>query len=401
MLGTGIVTIGWLSLFEEDVVPSTVDNTGYRSITIASFSVVPQFTLAQAKQHQEDMLGLVGQLVPITFSDKSDLDGLYQVTDVSTSYENWDDTVGRVDYSITALMFGPDNAVDVESGVVAVVRQNDFTLTGETWHAPPIGAYGYYTGSTHPSVLSRVGEDGTVTVYRNIPSGVSPRWGIAATNWTEGGARVTVNGTPRVSTNIVVPVSGWTLENSIVKIGPGSTGTFTVSHWDSGAWVTKEWNVSVGGTGAPDLGTFDAATIITNTPEMCTLRLLKSKSPGRSTLDLTLRRGSRFVECYLKTDSSATLSLWLDASETLTNNTASGYVVATSNDANGNRLTAGTAHSCTYNSNLGFYVTSSTEFDFYIGLVFNGGTAVSGDAATDLLNQYVGALAVTTNYVPR
>ena len=169
--------------------------------------------------------------------------------------------------------------------------------------------------------------------------------------------------------------------------------------YTGGAWRSKLWDVSAGSV----ISTWLGATLLRNDPEMVVLRLLGGTQPGRVTLDLTLRRGSRFIEAYLQRSTSTTLSIFLHTSETTTNNlAASGYVVATGNDANSNRYTAGSAAaSTTAHANGGVSKATATAVDVYMGVVAGGGSAVSGDAAVDLRNQYIGAVSELVSAVRR
>jgi hypothetical protein len=125
---------------------------------------------------------------------------------------------------------------------------------------------------------------------------------------------------------------------------------------------------------------------------MAIVRLTKGLNPGRATLDLTLRRGSRFIEGYLQTGTANTLAAYRSTLETNTSFAASGYVTATSNDSDGNRFAAGSARSFTAHTNGGVIKSAATTLDFWVGVVAGGGSAVSGDAATDLRNMYVACM---------
>jgi hypothetical protein len=127
---------------------------------------------------------------------------------------------------------------------------------------------------------------------------------------------------------------------------------------------------------------------------MCILRLTKSMSPGRLTLDLTLRRGSRFVEGFMQRNTAPDeLKVRLNSAESNVTTLASGgYVTATANDADGNRFVAGSARTFTGHANGGVERFAATSMDFFLGVVAGGGSAVSGDAATDLRNMYIACM---------
>jgi len=399
----GTITVGRLTL-REAYTPAddrTDATTGESSVTFTGQESSPPLTAAQLRQRREDLTGMLGQLVPVVCTDKETFDGFYQVTDVGASLVEVAGQAEYFDWNLSLARVGSDTSVDVESRLTGVARGNDFTLTGERWHAPSAPASGYYTGTTQPSIVVRTGADGAMNVYRDVPASTNPRWYVVPEDYYDGAAKVTVGSLTRAASNVSMSTSGWTLENSLVKVAPGVTDSFTISAHDGTQWEAKAWNVSIGTSGAPAVTTWDAASIIRNDPECCTIRLMKGGSPGRSLLDLTLRRGSRVVEGYLQTDRSTTLGLFLTTPESLSNQTANGYVIASSDDAAGNKCTAGTARSCTYNTNLGFYKSSTTTFGFYAGVVMGGSSAVSGDDAVSLREQYILSPAETTMFVRR
>jgi hypothetical protein len=148
------------------------------------------------------------------------------------------------------------------------------------------------------------------------------------------------------------------------------------------------------------VGRWESATILRNDPEQAIVRLTEHRSPvGRAVLDLTLRRGSRCVEGYLQRGDSGTLSVYLASAETVTDGTS--YIVRSTDDGDGNRVTAGSARNFDVHANGGITRTSTTALDFYLGVVASGSSAVSGDQATHLRDQYIGALPETTAAVRR
>jgi hypothetical protein len=337
----------------------------------------------------------------VTFTDKPERNGYYQVKDSGSTLTEYRGEMVTADWKATLSRLGSVGEVDLQSRLTGVVRLNDFSLTGERWHAPAIGHFGYYTGATSPTVMTRASLDGTMTVYRGVPAAVSPRWGCDPTNYLKGRVRVTdtvavleVDGTQRA-----LPAAGWALSNGLVNVVPtASGGAIDVQAYTGGAWHSKLWNITVAGA---NVAAWDSASILRNDLEHAIVRLTASRSPGRATLDLALRRGARTVEGYLQSGSSATLAVYLRTLETNTSAAASGYVTATGNDADGNRFAAGSARAFTAHASGGVSKAAVTALDFWIGVVAGGGSPVSGDAATDLRNQYIGGLAEATYAVRR
>lgn len=371
-----------------------------RQVQLSGQESSPPLTRAALVAVHDNISALDGGVpVAVTFTDKPERNGFYAVSANTATYTEQRGDVVTSDWQITLDRLGTAGEVDLQSRLTGAVRLNDFSLTGERWQAPPIGHFGYYTGATSPSTMTRTGADGTITVYRNVPANTSPRWGCDPTNYLKGRARITDAGVELDGTGRAVSASGWTLSNGLVNVTPtASAGVIDVQAYTGGAYRSKTYSVSVGGS---NVAGWDSATILRNDLEHAILRLSASRSPGRVTLDLALRRGSRIVEGYLQSGSSSTLAVARQSLETNTSFAASGYVIATNNDTDGNRFCVGSARSFTAATNGGVSKASTATLDFFIGVQAGGGSPVSGDAATDLRNQYIGSLAESTYTVGR
>lgn len=392
----GTVQVGRLALTEalsayDDKVNATTD---VRTASITGQESLPPLTALQLARIQDDVPGLLGALVPVTFRDKADRNGYYQVRDVGAKLFSWTGEVVTCDWNLTLTRVGTDTEVDLESRLSgSATRNNSFAATGERWHAPPIGHYGYWTGSTQPSTVVRTGADGAMTVYRGLPTGVSPtinpRWGCPVAAYLSGRVRVLdVNGLERTGSNWTTPASGWELSNGLVRVKPlASSGLLEISAYTGGDWQAKSWDVLSGGS---TIGAFDSMSVLHNEPEMVVLRLLRSQSPGRITVDVTLRRGSRFAELYVQAAFSSTLKVVRASTEAGTAGT--GYVRATVNDGAGNRYIVGSALTHTADTtNGGLSLAATTTLDAFVGVIAAGSGAVAGDQAADLYAQYLGA----------
>jgi hypothetical protein len=377
----------------------SVSETGAGVLQVAGREVMPPLTRAEVVYRHESALGSQRLLVPVVWEDKPERSGYYTVTSASGDImDRAAEGVVTAEWKMSLARHGSDTDVDLESRLTGAVRANDFSLSGERWHCPPIGHYAYYTGSTIPSTMTRTGSDGAMTVYRGVPANVSPRWGCAVGDYLNGRVRILSVGYERVGVGQAVDADDWEMNNALVRVRPLlSGGTLEISAFTGGVWRTKAWWADIGGT---QIARFEAATILRNDPEMCVLRLTEHRSTvGRAVLDLTLRRGSRTVEGYLQRGDSGTLSVYLATAESMTDSTS--YVVKTTNDADGNRAIAGSARNFDPHANGGLTKTSTTWLDFYIGVVAAGGSAVSGDQATNLRDQYLAAMPESTMAVKR
>lgn len=387
----GDIQLGRIPLRETFV--ATEAGVGDRTLALAGQESFPPLTRAQVIARHDGINALIaGQLLAVTFTDKPERNGYYTVKDANSAYTEYRTEAVTADWQVSLDRVGSDAEADLQSRLTGAVRLNDFSLAGERWHAPPTGHYGYYTGATNPTTMTRTAADGTITVYRGVPANISPRWGCLPTSYLTGRVKVTTTASQEVyGVDVPLAATGWALTNGLVNVTPSASATFDVQAYTGGAYHSKLWNVSVAGS-ASSVTSWDGATLLRNDPEMAIVRLTKGLSPGRATLDLTLRRGSRFVEGYLQTGTAATLAAYRSTLETNTSFAASGYVTATANDSDGNRFAVGSARSFTAHANGGITKSSATSMDFWIGVVAGGGSAVSGDAATDLRNQYVACM---------
>lgn len=406
-MGWGIAQVGRLSLSEQYVVQENHNaGTGEKTLSLVGqhYTGWKGIDSVGVQRVQEDVVGLADRIVPVVFEHKTDQSGYYQVHDVNVTALNWvSQSVVSFEWSFILRKFGPDNTVDVESRVGTIVRTNVHSLSGERWHAPSIGHYGYFTGSTNPSgTVSRSGQDGSVIVYRAVPSGINPRWGCPVGSYTAGRVRLLTGGFERTGTVIRANPTGWELNNGLVQVTPlTSAGMLRIGSWGGSAFEVKDWHIAKGGA-TTSLGNFDSMTVLRNDFEMVTIRLIKAGSPsGRTLVDITLRRGSRFIEVFVQTSSSDTLGAYLETTETATDNTATGYVVATGNDADGNKFIVGSSQAVAYTANRGLSKAAVTTLDIYIGSVVGGTGAAAGDAATVLRDQYIGAVSESTMVVRR
>jgi len=402
----GTVQVGRLALTEaltpfDDKVNAT---SNVRTVAITGQESLPPLTAVQIARIQDDLPALLGAFVPVTFTDKDDRNGYYQVRDTGAKLFSWTGEVVTCDWNLTLTRIGTDTEVDLESRLSgAATRNNSFAATGERWHAPPIGHYGYWTGSTQPSTVTRTGTDGAMTVYRGLPTAtnptINPRWGCPVSSYLNGRVRILDSSSlERVGCNFTTPASGWEMNNGLVRVKPlTSSGVLEISAYTGGGWQTKSWDILSGGS---TIGAITSMSVLHNEPEMAVIRLLRTQSPGRITVDVTLRRGSRFAELYVQASFSSTLKVVRATTEAGTAGT--GYVRATANDAAGNRYIIGSALTHTADTtNGGLSLAATTTLDAFIGVIAAGSSAVAGDQAADLYAQYLGSPAELVQAVRR
>lgn len=391
----GVIQVGRLALREDDGLDFNVGQDGRTAtFTMNGQESVDRIGYPLANKRLDDILGLNGAMLPVTFTDKSELNGFYRVLTTSGRMVKWEEQSKTiVPWSISLERLGYPNEVNVESRLSGpVTRTNDHAATGKRWHAPPVAHTAYAADSTVPSTLTRTNADGAMTVYFNLGATVNPRWAATVANYQLGRVRFQdSDGVERSALQAPLSPTGWTLSNGLVRVQVNAaTGVFEISAWTAGAWRMKGWELFHSVGPAVTLGVPNAITLLRNDYEMVVVRVVKALTPGRVTVDFTLRRGSRFVEIYVQHQLGTTLKLARSTVEASTNPT--GYLRANAADADGNRFVVGSAKSFTADNVNGSISKAATPtLDAFVGVEI--AAAPSGDAAVDLFQQYLGSPA--------
>jgi len=402
----GVINLGRFPLVEfptqvatdASSAPSSTTPTG-RTLKISGQESVPSAsniatTSAMLEAWRADMAGLVNAFVPVTFTDKVGLNGYYIVIDHSADLQNWEGEQQTLTWALDLMRVGTDFEIDIESRLTGTTRNNSFGLSGVRWHSPSVGHYSYFSaqGNT-PSVVNRVGSDGTHVVYLGLPASLTtiPRWGCAVGNYMNG--RVYFqdqNGIERSGVQFTPsnPTS-WTLANGLLKITPVSVGSGVIQlqtyNNPTGFAAAKVWDLKFNST---SLGQPQGVSLLRNEPEIVVLRMLFTyQSVTRITCDLTLRRGARHVEVFLQSQVSGQFKVVRATAEV--GSSATGYVYATSADAAGDKYIVGSALSTTADLVNGGITSSASVvyMDALIGAQVS--TSASGDLVADLYNQYL------------
>lgn len=438
----GTIHIGRLTLTEHYAAVSEAWSGDGRTLSLSGQESAPPLTEQDIDVLLDDLQNLQGMLVPVSFTWKQDRDGYYTVTGVTSDLVNWGDIAHTVDWKLTLRREGADGEVDIESRLSGPpTRSNTHNGTGERWHAPPIGTTSYWTGTTQPSTLTRPTTDGPITIYRGIPTTANPRYDVPAASYMRGRARILDQGRERNGVQWRTTPGGWELSNGLVKAslvtveggstalmpgprtfpgkfvypGSGVSGTvLRLEAWgltpifipgggygispygvaDYGEaygtedWSGRDWTILLNGQA---IGAPAACSVLRNDPECVSVRVLWSGAPaGRTTADMTLRRGGRLLEMFLRTSFSSTLKVVRAIPEAAT--AQAGYLRATADDTNGNRYFIGSAGD--YTADViggGISKASTTSLDVALGVEMSGADAAQGDQAATLYKQYCGS----------
>lgn len=376
---TGQLTIGTMILSETNVVQdslgSNVDERVLQLVGRESSCDSPVDVM------KSNIMGLQDKIVPVQFQYKNSYDGYYRVTNANVDYDKWYNGSTLIQWTLTLQRLGPDNAVDLESRLANVMRNN---LVGERWHAPSAGHTTYFTGSTVGTKLVRTSADGPVTVYRGIPASINPLWSCPVTGYSSGRSRFIQDGFERLATRFQAGVLGWELSNGLVRVKPvpssGTLSTFLVAVYSNGVWNEKAWDVQIAATALRPSVDFRSITVLRNDPEAVSIRVLAANpvNGNRVLIDLVLRRGSRFVEGYVQRTTSGDIVVCLDTSEGSWTDFGM-YAALAGRDSNGDRWAAGSSKAWSLAANGGVFLSAATTLDFWIGAEVPKPADVGGD----------------------
>lgn len=397
----GVIQAGRLTLREDASVQVSRSDTGV-GLELSGQESYGRLTLSQLRQRADEIMALAGRMIPMSFSQKNHLDGYYWVEEASGRYEEWQpEAVSIMPWSLTLVRRGYAADADLESRLSGpVTRANDHLATGERWHGPPVGHTAYSAGSTLPSVVVRTGSEGAMSVYRDLTPGIHPRWSATPAAYALGRSRfIDASGFERQAVRTPLAPVGWQMHNGLVQVSvDGATGALNVAAWTGGAWQSILWDVYHGTGPAVAMGAPTSISLLRNEFECVAVRLVKALSPGRMTVDLTLRRGSRFVEVYVQHEFGTTLAVQRRVAEASAAST--GYLSATAPDAAGNRYVVGSTRTFVADNVQGkISIAATPSLDAMIGVQVGG--AAAGDLGADLFTQYLGVAEETVRAVRR
>ena len=430
----GSWTLGRVGL---DVVANSVDAPATWEVSgddIRWGGVLRASSVADVKFLRGGLNGLVGNpdepWVPFTWSEDPALwDMMVRVNSVR---------VGTVPLSLTAGWFpfdvsmtrlpGTANAPLVESRLLGALRTNSHSIVkGSTvpWWATPTDATQDLTvyGIT---AATRTGSGGSVKVQYTTTGTLlydaRPTMQLAPSDWYDMAAKVELSSdggsTYRaiVGRQITNLPTAWRLSNDLVRVTyGGSAGLLTVQHYSSAAsaWQNaKTYKLTFGSTPAV-IGAFSTLTVLRNSPECVSIRLAteldSSTLPWPTNVDLTLRRGSLFVEGFVSRPADPSgagpvgynLGIYRNTAEAATAHTSGVHATSADAGTGGGKYILTTSAAKTNDlTQGGFYLNGGgTDMPFMIG--YEPSSAAGPDTFTNQVYAYFAAVTERQQPVQR
>jgi hypothetical protein len=374
-------------------------------------------TLAETKILRTELVGHAGDLIAITDSTDTDINGFYYVDDVSVTAEADKGSLqgtGLFQFDARLTFVGRYSSTELQSLLTMVDAVEDFSTTESYWWAPSIGAQAVDAGGAAPVIVERDGADGTIAVATDMTSGTNPTWSIDPSSYYDGAVELYADGDVlRTGTEIPMDTTDWYISNGLMQVRPSayqstSDGELDVRFHDGTAW--GDWQgFFLNWAGSNKIPSWNFVSVLVNQPELVIIRLVRdaAESPFATTtkheLDLTLRRGGRFVcGLYKFTGPTAyTHALEAAGSDTVTRPGGTASYVYLDTLVSGDRIVYGTPKAFTLATREIQLNATSKYMPFWIGAEVDSGSAASGNQAADLAEQYVGQVAEVVRAVRR
>ena len=392
---------------------------------------------------RNNLLGIrPGTIIPITWTEDPEVDGWYvfRFADMQMNVEDHPlANEGLIPFVVIADHLGLDSQVQFQSRLTGTVRQNDFSITStstrlQPFIGTPVGSEGFYVGlgNEPPSPLTRTSTAGAVKVYASptLYTQDDPWWDSTPSGYYDGDCYLKVDSYVRLGKRIPNSATDWEIGNSLVRVSPnsGTSGYLDFEAYNGSTWETAKVlklysaiNVSI--------TQFTDISVVRNEPHIVSIRLktqlgdwgFGEDALGETTvlgagqeifaIDVTLRRGSRFVEIRYTKPTATQQGLVFEPLESLTPFSVTGTTsnVGAVTSSTSHTYVLGTSKTILYSSSTAALSTSGgifsqstgTGWDAYAGFVLNGASASTGDTKEDLAYQYLGGIAQEVRPIPR
>lgn len=360
-------------------------------------------SIDDVKVLRQQLLGHVANpdelVIPVTWTEDPTADGFYRLH------------AAKVDIGPAALVAGwfrftatlervPGYANPLAEAVLlgADVRDNDHSIssfTARAWYAlpdvsesilvDPGGSFSsssttrhYNPGDDSHAHLKLIWDPGADQLRDDVV-----QFRLAPEYWYRAAATLTVDGRVVVGRQVLDRPHDWMISNGTMRVSPDGTDPelLVVEHWDPHAatWHSKTYRIYEDDDRTDPLPEPHAMAVLRNAPEEVAIRLSYDGGltrDGRIDLDLSLRRGSLFVDC-----TAAGANQWtVERATTEAASAITGGVRAASLDGAGNRYVIATPHTFTADTtNGGVQVTGPQDpLSFGIGMELATGGGAGG-----------------------
>ena len=329
--------------------PTSVNFTGD---AIKLSGVFRSTSAAQAIVVRDQIRGLADNVdepvVPFAFdSTYATLNGLYRIDGSTVDMQAGDGAQWVVRWQVDAMRVNTYQSPMIESPFVTGVLTNAHGVVVGTvrseFGSPTVTEVSPNSATYLDTVDTLTSADGSVDVLGYKPAAFATGQGVfrravALTSWYNGGCKIVAAGDTVIGRQVVDSPTSWSMTNGLVTVSASaSAGQFDVAHYDGSQYDTAKTFKINGSTTAGDVSAFHHLAVLRNGPEATTVRLgLQNPGGQTASADVTIRRGSRWVQVLITSGVSDTWGIKRSSAEAATELT--GGIRATANDASGNRF---------------------------------------------------------------
>lgn len=361
-------------------------------------------TLAESKVLRTELRGHQGDFIAITDTTDTDINGFYIVDSVRigaqakhASFQN----AGLFSFTANVTYVGNYATTKLQSILARVSAVEAHATTPSYWWAPALDAQAVETGDASPTNIDRDGEDGTVVVSIDIDADCNPTWSIDPASYYDAAAKVYAGDVLRTGREIPMDVTDWYITNGLMELRPDayqgtSSGELEVRFHDGTSWGSWQ-SFFINWAGTNKIPSWNYVTVLWNQPELVIVRLTRDaqEAPTSTTklheLDISLRRGGRFVSCVYKfTGTAQTHAVEADGSDTATRPGGTASYSYLDTLVSGNRIVWGTPRAFTLSGRENQLNVASTSMPFWIGAAVDDAADATGNGKADLAEQFVG-----------
>lgn len=425
-----------------DVYPAELSWSG-ESLTITGNVLIPTGTsnaddvLAATRDRVAALVGNEDEeVVPVTYSVDSTIDGYYRVESAQIGYPLHTQVTNGAPFQVQLTRFGGGSMPQVELYTVQGARANSHSITTTTLSGStdyyrqhvPAASVDFWCGVQSTSVATRVTASGGLTSWTTmgLPSSFVSSYTVAPGDYYDGACEIRTaygSATSQLVTGRFAPRSfdGMILSNGLVRafLHPSVDTAFELEVYDGSQWENLasgvgwriEHDYGGGSSHSWDLSTA-SVQILVNRPERCTIRLVMAEAAtvaqfGRVWIDLTVRRGETHVGGTVRSDTMGSLGgvVALEPTSSVAATALTGGVRASTTDLpEGNRAVWAIANgtpSLTGASGRLVQTTGNSITPFMVGFELGGSSSTDINNAQDILYQWYNTKTETQRVVLR
>ena len=360
----------------------------------------------EAKYIRDELVSMANYdiVYPFTYTGDTTISAYVKV-------ENADVNIDRffgagMKYNVSLNFLGNPGEIRFESQFSGGILDNDHSITStdSQFFSPPVGAYSIHIPSVGtgnpPAQEDRIASYGTSTATLKYFSGDNIRtdnieFECNPEDYLKGSCEISTNSKVRCglyspNTNVDQTV----ISNGLIKMELTNSNTqsrFTTSLWESDGWRSdKEFAVSKGSSETEWDG-WNTVQIIKNYPECVTVRFTansETDGTGRLTFDVSLRRGSRYFSLVINSYGTADrITIKRTTAEASTS--ATGYIVSSQNDSEGNYYLLGSPNTFTAHTGDGGIYLTATQMKAFVGYALNGSSSAGENTPDNVRDSYL------------